>query len=151
MSASTFFLSWFRLTAAVFLFSFVFVCCAQAQPSSKDKIEALKAAFINKNIDFTAAEAQAFWPLYNDFQAKREALKKELSLSRTSIATINASSEKDVAALLDGDFVLRQKELDLQKDFHKKMLLLLSVKKVALYYKSEEEFKKALLNQLKDK
>ena len=124
---------------------------AIAQSPSKEKIEALKVAFMNKNMDLNAAEAQAFWPLYNDFQTKREALKKDGSLNKTGIGTINAASDKEVSAMLEADFVTRQKELDLQKDFYKKMLLILPVKKVAMYYKSEEEFKKALLNQLKDK
>ena len=106
---------------------------------------------MNKNMDLNPAEAQAFWPLYNDFQNKREALKRDGSLIKTSIGTITAASDKEVSALLEADFTMRQKELDLQKDFYKKMQLVLPIKKVALYYKSEEEFKKALLNQLKDK
>ena len=122
-----------------------------AQSPSKEKIEALKVAFMNKNMDLSPSEAQAFWPLYNDFQNKREALKRDGSLSKTSIGTITAASDKEVSALLEADFTMRQKELDLQKDFYKKMQLVLPIKKVALYYKSEEEFKKALLNQLKDK
>ena len=106
---------------------------------------------MNKNMDLSASEAQAFWPLYNDFQNKREALKRDGSLNKTSIGTITAANDKEVSALLDAEFITRQKEFDLQKDFYKKMQLVLPIKKVALYYKSEEEFKKALLNQLKDK
>lgn len=138
-----------RVLSALFLLCLLGTAIAQSP--SKERVEALKVAFMNKNMDLSAAEAKAFWPLYNDFQTKREALKREGSLSKTSIGTISSASDKEVSALLEADFITRQKELDLQKDFYKKMQLVLPIKKVALYYKSEEEFKKALLNQLKDK
>ena len=36
-----------------------------AQKHDKEKIKALKVAHITEQLDLTAKEAQAFWPVYN--------------------------------------------------------------------------------------
>src|ERR1700739_2094887 len=54
--------------------SFVLVCCfvkAQVvQPATNapgEKIEALKVAFISKDLNLTPQEAERFWPIYNQY------------------------------------------------------------------------------------
>jgi len=74
-----------------FLISFVFICglakAQQEQPNDPQQtIEALKVAFISKEINLTPEEAQKFWPVYNQYSKEiveaiknnpDEALKKE--------------------------------------------------------------------------
>ena len=36
----------------------------------KEKIEAIKVAYISEELELTVAESQAFWPVYNELQSK---------------------------------------------------------------------------------
>jgi hypothetical protein len=46
-----------------FLFLSAYICTAQPG----QRLEALKIAFITKELNLTATEAQSFWPYYNGF------------------------------------------------------------------------------------
>ena len=60
-----------------------------AQPVSKrDKIEALRVSFINQKVSFTPTEAQAFWPLYNEYNDKVELNRKTFRQQFKNNATI---------------------------------------------------------------
>lgn len=41
---------------------------AQAQDKKEDALEALRIAFISKQLELTPAEAEKFWPVYNKYQ-----------------------------------------------------------------------------------
>lgn len=44
---------------------------AQGFKEKKEKIKALKVAYITEKLDFTTDEAQKFWPIYNTFDEKQ--------------------------------------------------------------------------------
>src|ERR1035437_4885758 len=46
-------------------------------PMRKEKMESMKIAFLTQKLDLTPDEAQKFWPVYNEFQKKREELRKK--------------------------------------------------------------------------
>jgi hypothetical protein len=120
--------------------------------STKQDIEAYKVAFITKQIGLTSSEAQVFWPLYNDYQQKKEDLRQlQLKEKKKANADFSNLSDADVEKLIDGQVVSEQKEVDLLKDFHKKVKAVLPVKKVAKLYKAEEDFKRELIKLLKEK
>jgi len=66
------------------LAKYIFICVfcvitftSIAQPVSKhDKIDALRVSFITSKVNFTTQESQLFWPLYNEYNDKADALKK---------------------------------------------------------------------------
>jgi Skp family chaperone for outer membrane proteins len=54
----------------VFIFSFLFFhayFCNAQPPSRTDRIEAIKMAFITREVNLTPREAQRFWPVYNSY------------------------------------------------------------------------------------
>src|ERR1700712_2190452 len=53
------------------------------QPSAKkqEEIEALRVAFISKELQLTPVEAQQFWPLYNQYSQKL----KEIRLQNPNV------------------------------------------------------------------
>jgi hypothetical protein len=60
--------------------SFIIVCglakAQQEQPPANapgEKIEALKVAFISKDLNLTPQEAEKFWPIYNQYSAELRA------------------------------------------------------------------------------
>jgi len=126
---------------------------AMAQPGKgKEKIEAMRVAFITKRLDLTVTEAQAFWPLYNQYQQKKEDLRTSMGVLRKKAEkNYEGLSDKEIDALIEEELAIKQKELDAQKEFNKKIKSVLPVKKVGMLYKAEEDFKMELIKQLQNK
>jgi len=59
-----------------FLFSCSYFCIGQ-QPGGGARLEAIKIAYITKELNLTAAEAQRFWPVYNSYS-------NEVKVARTA-------------------------------------------------------------------
>ena len=52
----------------------------------KEKIEAIKVAYLTEELELTVAESQAFWPVYNERQNKEHELRE---LQRIGLQEIN--------------------------------------------------------------
>ena len=138
-------------TAFLFLFFIASNLVAQ-QESKHEKLEAMKIAFITEKLSLTTKEAQSFWPGYNEYSQKIEKLRKtkRSDLGELKI-NIENSSDKEIEALLSDVFDAKTKEIELQKEYYSKYTKVLPIKKVALLYQSEHQFKKELLKRIKDK
>lgn len=122
------------------------------QQEKRENFEAMKIAFITQKLDLTPEEAQQFWPVYNQYSAKlQEIRKKRKQENRDAKQNFDDMSDKDVEQAVDNEIIYRQKELDIQKEYHAKFKSVLPIKKVAKLYNSEEQFKRLLLDKLKDK
>jgi hypothetical protein len=120
--------------------------------SKSDKVETMKIAFLTNKLNLTAKEAQVFWPLYNEYSQKMEILRKAKKSEHDEIKSKNGMpTDKEIAAYMDEVFSTKQKELDLQKEYYAKYVKLLPMKKVALLYQAENQFKKELLRIIKDR
>lgn len=123
-----------------------------SQESKTDKVEAMKVGFITNRLELTAKEAQVFWPLYNEYNSKMEKLRKT---KRSDFEELKNKSEnltdKELEAFINEVFTSKQKELDLQKEYYEKYAKVLSVKKVAMLYQAENQFKRELLRKIKEK
>lgn len=116
----------------------------------REKIEAMKVAFLTQQLDLSSREAQQFWPVYNEYQDKLEALRQQRKKDRKASAS-DALSDKDAEALLDQELAFRQQEIDLQKSYYQRFKGVLTVRKALKLMRSEEEFKRVLLEQIKGK
>lgn len=124
---------------------------SQQKPKQKTKeeIEALRVAYITKKLNLTPTEAQTFWPLYNEYTQKRETLRKEHKEKLKKYKEdVSLMTDAEAQEYIDAEMTYRQKDLDLQKDFYKKLKAVLPAKKIVLLAKAEEEFKKILLEGL---
>ncbi len=117
-----------------------------SQGGKKEKIEALRVAFITQQLNLTSDESQKFWPVYNEYQDKTRAARKEF---KTIATTFN--SDKEAQDFLDAELLFKQRELNLYKEYYEKFKKILPLKKVAQLRMAEEEFKKELLKQLQGK
>lgn len=118
----------------------------------REKIKSLKVAFITEKLDLSSTEAQAFWPIYNEYQENREALRrKERTQIRAKIKSADELSEKEAADLLEKYISFEDEEEALDKAFLKKVSGVISSKKTLLLLRSEEEFKRQLIKQYRQK
>jgi len=117
----------------------------------KEKVGAMKVAFLTDKLDLTAKEAQVFWPIYNEFENKLETYRKTRKKDALAVLeTIENLSDKEVESLVDAEIKQRQNELDIQKEYHEKFKKILPVKKVAKLYVAENDFKRQLLKKIKE-
>ncbi len=114
------------------------------------QIEAQKIAFITKELDLSPQEAQVFWPVYNEFDAKRKALRESFRTNtELSNKKIDDVTDKEAADLADNQLIQSQKLLDLRKEYHLKFKSTLPIKKVLKLYEAERRFQEELLGQIR--
>lgn len=124
------------------------IAIAQTE-SKRDKIEALRVSFISQKVNFTTQEAQAFWPLYNEYQDKIILSRKAFRQQYNKNTDYNFATDKEAEAYLNAEITLKQKEFEYYKDYLEKFKKIIPVKKIALLLKAEEEFKKELIKNIK--
>lgn len=123
---------------------------SESQTNAKrDKIDQLRVAFINSKVDLTNQETQQFWPLYNELNDKLDNLKKTYRINFIKNFNAEIISDKEAEALLTAEFILKQKELDLNKEYYEKYKKILPIKKIALIKMAENDFKKELIKTIK--
>lgn len=135
----------------------VWLSAQQPQPGedppkpSRERVEAMKVGFLTQRLNLTPEEAKVFWPVYNKYQDELEALRKS---RRENLANAKMNfddmAEKDVEKAVDTELGFRQSELDLLKKYHGQFKQTLPIKKVAKLYRAEEDFKRELLDRIKE-
>lgn len=111
-----------------------------------ERVQALKVAFITDRLALTPAEAEKFWPIYNEYQDKRDVIRKQLQEDYRKIREQSGQlSDEELTRLSDEIISLRQQDVALQAEMNEKLKAVLPAKKLALLYVAEEEFKKKLV------
>lgn len=140
------------MKCVVKIFLFTWLLClgysANAQ-GNKDKVEEVRMAFIDKKLSLTTNEHEKFWPIYNEYNDKIKAVRKNVRQSFHK-APENLS-EKEAEELYQLDLKSKQAEVDLHKQYSEKIKAIIGVKKLVILRNAEEEFKKKLLDSIKEK
>ncbi|HTC00344.1 MAG TPA: hypothetical protein VK705_06645 [Ferruginibacter sp.] len=113
------------------LFLFIFSCAnAQTTPLADNQkmqnIEALKIAFISRQLDLTPDEAQRFWPVYNQYSNEIHIVVRE---------------DQDV---LDRD----QKVLDIRKSYRDQFIKILDQERTNRLFEAEGKFRQLLIQAM---
>ncbi len=132
----------------IFIFLFVLSNTSIAQ-RDKDKIEALRMNFITKKLDLTINESEKFWPIYNEYNDKLKAIKKNIrqSYKRKS----ENLTDKDAEDLITLELQSKQAEADLFKVYSEKLKSIIGSKKLVKLHVAEEEFKREIINSIREK
>jgi len=118
----------------------------------REKIKSLKVAFFTERLELSSSEAEAFWPVYNEYETQINSLRKtERSEFRGKLRNLETMSEKDAEKLLQKYIDLQEKKQKEQQVFVEKMTGILSAKKTILLLKTEEDFKKQLIKQYRQR
>lgn len=96
----------------------------------QEKIQALKIAYITQRLKLAPAEAEKFWPVYNQYNDEIRALR---------------SSNKDTD-VLDNE----QKLLDIRKKYKSQFENILGPQRMNNVYNAERDFRNLLIKRLKE-
>jgi hypothetical protein len=123
-----------------------------AQNPNLEKLNAYKIAFFTRRLNLTSQEAEKFWPVYNEFQDKRNDIQLERQkLNRNINQNELNMSEKEMIEAGDRHIALQVQEASLAQEYHKKFREILSPVKILRLYQAENQYRLLLLNELKDK
>jgi hypothetical protein len=121
-------------------------------PQQMEKIKTMKIGFLTEKLNLSAEEAKTFWPVYNKYQDEIETLRKaHREAMQKAKDNFDEMPDKEVEKLVDGELAFRQNELDIMKKYNPEFKKILSIKKVAKLYRSEEDFKRQLLEKLQER
>lgn len=118
----------------------------------KDKIETMHIAYLSQRLDLTPSEAEKFWPIYNEYRAEQDKLRKERMDNMQTVRRaggIDSMSDADVQKIINIETGIETQQLELRKDYVVKFQQAIPLRKVAKFFVAEDEFKRFLLNQLK--
>jgi hypothetical protein len=119
------------------------------QGANREKMEAQRVAFITQQLNLTPDEAKAFWPVYNEYDAKRQALKKSFRESGyMHKEDLDKLTQKEAEQILDNQITEALKFMDLRKEYHNKFKAVLPAVKILKLYDSEREFQKMLVEKM---
>ena len=125
-----------------------FVTNAQDRMDRNEKIKSLKIAYITEKLDLSETEAAKFWPIYNAFEEKMHALRKEAHDDRKTIDDQNLT-ETQADALIkkfkESNIVRNDLYIKYISDLQKVM----SSKKIVLLKKVEDDFKRKMFEEFK--
>jgi len=117
-----------------------------------ERIKSLKIAFITERLDLSTDEAQAFWPIYNAYEENREALRQRERIQiRSRIRDSESLTEKEAKDLIGQHLKYEEEKAQLDKKFLQEVSQVISAKKTLLLVRSEEEFKRQLIKQYRQK
>ena len=116
---------------------------------NKERIEAQKVAFITTKLDLSSAEAEKFWPVYNEFKNEQKEMQRNWrekhNLKPEDIAELtDAEAEKFAKDQLDHE----QEMLDKRKELIIKMKGVLSPQKILMLLEAEKEFRVELMRKV---
>ena len=123
-----------------------------AQNVNRQRLDAYKIAFFTKRLNLTSREAEKFWPVYNEYQDK----KNKIQLERQEInMNFNQNelnmSEMEMIEAGDKLIALEVREAALAQEFHSKIKTVLSPVKVLRLYQAENQYRLQLLKELQER
>lgn len=117
-------------------------------PPNPEKVEALKVAFITKRLALTPEEAQKFWPVYNQYEAEKEAITEAtIGSYKEEKKPLDQMTEAEVNKVMENYILFKQKDLELTKKYLVEFKKILPPVKVAKLLTADDQFKRMLLKK----
>ncbi len=139
-----------KITILITVITLAFTSNLKAQddyPKGKEKIRAAKVGLITSRLNLTEDQAKTFWIVYEEFDKKRLEIKKsvrEMTAESRNITTTDDKILADLKEILN----LKQKEVDLEKEYLSKFLKTINVRQLSELFKTEQLFNQMLVKKL---
>lgn len=119
------------------------------EPKEREKIESLKRAFYSQKLNLTVAESEKFWPVYNEFEKSKKDIRKQMKAEKdkTGAGTTEAQLRTTVGKMSQ----LKREEIQLEEKFMLDCIPILGVEKTILLHGLDEEFKKEVVQAMRDR
>ena len=143
-----------KLINIILLLALVIPTLAQEEqvkdPKAREKIKAYEIAFITDRLGLTPEEAEKFWPIYREFSNKRLELKQQFENARKN-PDPKRTQEENEKQLIDLRLQLKQRELDLEKEYSGRILNTIPPQKLLALRKAEQDFRSLVIKQIQQR
>ena len=113
----------------------------------RERIKALKVAYLTEQLELTKIEAEKFWPIYNAFE-KEEDMQRRLGREKRKNLSDDIT-ESEAKSMLN-DMIAYESERQKQKvDFIENLIKILPAKKIIKLKVAEDEFNKKMFDEYK--
>lgn len=121
---------------------------AQSREDHKEKIKALKVAYITKELNMSTEMAEKFWPVYNSYECQRRDLHRREHFDLDNAATVSeAKAEEMLKEYLD----VEKEEYAIKKQLFTELKKFFSASEIIKLHKLEEDFNKKLLKEYRSR
>lgn len=137
------------------LLSFLLITCAilsfgQSQ-EEKDKVEQLRIAFLTEDLDLSVAESQQFWPIYNEYKGASAKTEAEIKILHKEMKKSENPSESKVQDAINSMADAKASQVNSERNYLSQSLIVLGPDKTLKLIKSEKEFRRRILKNLREK
>ena len=115
-----------------------------ARRTLEERIETQRIAFITEKVNLTRDEAQAFWPIYNEYREQSKTLREHKIPTKSIIDMTDEESQ----AHIDKVMLAEQAELDLKLGLTNDLKVVITPRKVLRFFGAERQFKERLLKMM---
>jgi hypothetical protein len=122
----------------------------ERDPKAKEKIEAARIGMITNKLGLTPEQAEKFWPIYREFSDKRMALRREFKGEQEKLKPGTATPE-DQKKLVDLGLDLKQREVDLEKNYSGRLLKIITPEQMLNLRSAERDFQRMIIQQLQQR
>ena len=138
-------------TILVFIFCVTIATAQTKHKESRDKIKALKVAYITEQLNLTTQEAEKFWPVYNEYDKNNHDLRSKLrhEIKKTRKNKGDSITEKEAEALVKLKLSTDKQIYESHKKFIAKIKKVISFKKIIQLQVAEMEFGRKLMKRYK--
>ncbi|WP_234734730.1 hypothetical protein [Tellurirhabdus bombi] len=126
------------LHVAIWCVGLLLTIPAVAQNQDRQKIESAKIGLITNRLSLTTEQAPQFWAVYNEYSDRRKDVTRRLRQpGKNAMESIEESVE------------LKQKLVDLEKEYNAKFLKVISAQQLQELHKTERTFNQMLIDKIK--
>ncbi len=119
-------------------------------PKVREKVEAARIGMITNRLGLTPDQAERFWPIYREFTQKRQEMHQEFRQAQQGFDQKNPDPKKQ-QELVNLGFQIKQRELNLEKDYSGRIMNVITVQQMMNLRKAEQDFRQLILNQLQQR
>lgn len=138
-----------KYTGLILLLFFTLKVEGQKTPA-QNRIYKVKVQFFNDKLDLSSKEAERFWPIYNDYQSRKNRLSNE---RKNIINYFNRNkanmSDDEINESLNRYIQIEKEITTLLETYNNKFKEILPDEKVLKIYITEVEFRNYLLQKLR--
>ena len=122
----------------------------KASENARAKLDAARIALITDRLSLTPEQAQAFWPLYNEYAEQRRQMHMEYKEKRQGLDLQNLS-EQQQKELLNQRIEEKQRQLNLESKYGERLLNVINARQLMALKKAEEDFRAMILRRIEQR
>lgn len=121
---------------------------AQDKEDHREKIKALKVAYITQELNMNSEVAQKFWPVYNQYEIKKRELQKRENLDWATVGPINESRAEE---MLQEYLIIEKEEYTIKKQLFTDLKKILTAREIIKLHELEASFHQKLIKEYRER